>query len=325
MSPLLLAAIAAAVRLEPSARRALALMAAALAIVAYFGTALGLRLFQPYRFGIPLASVLAIAGAPLFGDLVRFRTRALRLALAFALLAVLADRVRVASRIDAILAAGLSNDETWGLAALRAHEPQGGWQTAGRVLVECELGADSEPDRPRVHRVQYSFASLEWYLPAEFLGCPLVQSATPEEPLSFWLGNLLWRPLESYDAASFGEVLDLYDVGFVLTVRPETRDRLRPFAPRLELVAERGRVGLFIVDRHTSRVQRGPGRAWSDGESIFFETERAAPAVLRYHWVDGLAAEPAAELVPVEELPGASSSFIEVRPKAPGRYRIAVP
>jgi hypothetical protein len=325
LSPLLVAAIAGATRIEPSARRVLVLTAAGLAVAAYFGAALGLRFFQPYRFGIPLAAVLAMVGAPLFVDLLRFRGGALRLALAFGLLVVLADRVRVASRIDAILGAGLSSNETWALTVLRAHEPRGGWKDAGRVLAECELGFDTEPERPGVRRVQYSFAALERYLSAEFLGCPLLQSGTPEEPLSFWLGNLLWRPLESYDAASFGEVLDLYDVGFVLTVRPETRERLRAFAPRLELAAEHGRAGLFRVERRTTRVRQGPGRAWSDGESIFFETDRAEPSVLRYHWVDGLAAEPPAELAPVEERTGTVSSFIEVRPPAAGRYRIALP
>jgi len=119
-------------------------------------------------------------------------------------------------------------------------------------------------------------------------------------------------------------VLDLYDVGFVLTVRAETRDRLRAMSPRLALVAERGPVGLFTVDRHTSRVQRGGGRAWSDGDSIVFETDRAEPAVLRYHWVEGLSSEPAAALVPAAERPGATSSFIEIRPQRPGRYRIAL-
>jgi hypothetical protein len=173
--------------------------------------------------------------------------------------------------------------------------------------------------------VQYSFAALEWYLPGEFLGCPLLQSATPEEPLSFWIGNLLWRPLASYDASAFDDVLDLYDVGFVLTVRPETREQLRAFSPRLALTAEQGRVALFTVDRHTTRVRRGPGRAWSDGDNIFFETDRAEPAVLRYHWVDGLVAEPDASLGPVEERAGATSFFIEIRPVTPGRYRIALP
>jgi hypothetical protein len=325
LAPLLAAAITAGARLETSARRLLLFTAVVSAIVAYFGTALGLRLLQPYRFGIPLAAVLAILAAPLFADVLRGRGSPARFALAFVLLAVLADRVRVASRIDAILGAGLSNDETWALAALRAHEPREGWQNAGRVLTECELGADAEPGRPRVHRVQYSFAALEWYLPAEFVGCPLLQSATPEEPLSFWIGNLLWRPLTTYDADTFGDVLDLYDVGFVVTVRPGTRERLRAFSPRLTLAAEQGRVALFTVDRRTTRVRRGPGRAWSDGEAIFFETDRAEPAVLRYHWVDGLVAEPAAGLAPTEERSGATSSFIEIRPKAAGRYRIALP
>jgi len=325
LSPLLLAAIASATRLESSARRVLALSAAGLTIVTYFGTALGLRFFQPYRFGIPLATALAIVGAPLFVDLVRLKGGALRLALALGLLVLLADRVRVTSRIDAVLGAGLSSHETWAVAALRARQPRDGWRDAGRVLGECELGVDTEPGRPGVHRIQYSFAALERDLPAEFLGCPLLQSGTPEEPLSFWLGNLLWRPLDGYDAASFGEVLDLYDVGFVVTVRPETRERLRAFAPRVELAAAEGRVGLFVVDRHTNRVRSGAGRAWSDGETVYFETDRAEPSVLRYHWVAGLAAEPAAEIIPAQERPGAASSFIEVRPTRPGRYRIRLP
>jgi len=325
LTPLLVGVIAAGARLQISARRVLIFAAAALAIVAYFGTPLGLRLLQPYRFGIPLAAVLAILAAPFFAGFLRGGARAPRVALALVLLALLVDRVRVASRIDAILGAGLSNDETWAVTALRDHEPEGGWQNAGRVLTECELGADTEPGRPQVHRVQYSFAALEWYLPGEFLGCPLLQSATPEEPLSFWVGNLLWRPLASYDASAFGEVLDLYDVGFVLTVRPETRERLRAFSPRVALTGEQGRVALFTVERHTTRVRRGSGRAWSDGDNIFFETDRAEPAVLRYHWVDGLVAEPAASLGPVEERAGATSFFIEIRPVTPGRYRIALP
>jgi len=325
LSPLLVAAIAATRDVEPSARRVLSVAAAGLAVASYFGSALGLRFFQPYRFAIPLTVALSIMAAPAFVDLIRLRGSTLRFVLTIGLALVLADRIRIASAIDVRLGAGLSRQETWALGALRAHQPEGGWRDAGRVLAECELGVDVEPDRPTTRRVQYSFAALERYLPAEFLGCPLLQSGTPEEPLSFWLGNLLWRPLESYDAARFGEVLDLYDVGFVITVRPETRERLATFAPRLTLAAAERNVGLFVVDRRTSRVRSGPGHAWSDGDTVFFETDRAEPSVLRYHWVDGLASEPAATVLPAPERPRSASSFIEIRPVAPGRYRIGLP
>ena len=298
LAPFVLAAIVGATRVEPSARRLLASTAAGLAVLAYFGTALGLRFFQPYRFAIPLAIALAILGASTFVDAMRLRGGALRIGFVAALLVVLADRVRITSKIDAVLGAGLSRQETWAAEALRSHIPEGGWQSSGRVLTECELGVDRDAERPSARRVQYSFAALERYVPAEFLGCPLLQSGTPEEPLSFWLGNLLWRPLESYDARSLDHVLDLYDVGFVVTVRPETRERLRSLTSRLALVATERRTGLFVVDRRTTRVRSGPGRAWSDGDTIFFETDHAEPAVLRYHWIVGLVAEPDAELAP---------------------------
>ena len=304
--------------------RVLAPFAVTLAVLAYFGTALGLKGTQPYRFAVPLAGVLAILAAPVVLATLRGRVSILLSVIVALLLLSILNRVRPCAHHHAYLGAGLGDTDRWALGALERHAPEGGWQHAGRVLAESMHIVERIPGRPRGRRISYSFGSLERYLSAEFIGSPLFPTLSLQEPASFWLGRLLGRPLESYDPASFAAALDLYDIGFVLTLRSETRARLEALDRRLGLLEEKDNLALFAVDRTPSRVVHGPGRAWSDGETIIFETDRAEPAVLSYHWIPGLVAEPLASVSPAASRSGTVTPFVEVRPTRPGRYRIGL-
>jgi hypothetical protein len=324
MGPLVALALIAVPRVERRAACTLGAFAVSLGALAYFGTRLGLMGAQPYRFAIPATAVLSIFASPVVHATLAGRVSLRRAATVALLLLVFADQARVRSGLRSYLGAGLGETDRWALDALRQHAPGAGWQHAGRVLGECEHIRDPVAGRSRSHRMAYSFAALERYLPAEFIGSPLLPTLTLQEPASFWRGRLFRRPLESYDAAGLAAALDLYDVGFVLTARSATRERLVALEPRLRLLAETDTRALFSVERTPSRVLDGAGAAWSDGETIFFETDRAESAVLSYHWFPGLAADPPAPLAPSVDRNGAVTPFVEIHAPRSGRYRIAL-
>jgi hypothetical protein len=298
--------------------------AVALAIVSYAGGVFRpTAVLQPYRYVVPLAGLLAIAAAPLWNAARQRKWAAVFLAM---VVLVTADRVRVASRSGDYLGAGPSRGDRWALATLRTL--QAGAPVAaspGRVLLEGEWTVDAVDGRAAARRVHYSYLSFERLLGGELLGAPAMGIGVPQEHASFWRGRFLGRPLASYDATSFRAACDVYDIAWVLTAREDSLQRLESFGPAVSLVAASGPFGIFRVNRRAKRLWKGRGTAGSDGHTIEAQLPDSSPAVLAYHWIEGLEATPAAELGPIRVDPTSPARFIEIRPPSPGRYRIRLP
>ncbi len=327
LGPLVLGALAAgAARGDPPGlRQLLGGVAAALAVLAYAGHHLqAIATLQPYRFAIPLALVLAVAAAPLAGSVFRNDRSKARIALALAISLLLANRLRssVVHTSD-YLGAGLGKTESWALEALRAAAGPDGRVNDGRVLLEGEWLSEPVEGRPSARRVSYAFLGFERYLGGEFIGAEATGIGLRENHVSFWYGRLFGRPLAEYDRPSFLRACDLYDVRWIVTARDETKRTLEGFAPGVAPVAEHGSVGIFRVERPPSRLWSGEGRATGDGGVVRFTTETPAPAIVKYHWLPGLAAVPDAELGPAAVDSGSPSPFLEIRPPHAGTYAIA--
>src|SRR5205085_5344492 len=121
----------------------------------------------------------------------------------------------------------------------------------------------------------------------------------------------------------FARACDHYDVRWVVSARDETKRRLEGFVPTVRLLAENGPIGIFRVERRSSAVFREDARASSDGRTIRFETSTPTPAILKYHWIPGLASDPPAELSPALADPASPAPFIEIHPPRAGEYVIS--
>jgi len=295
---------------------------ATFAVLAYCGGYVTpLRPLQPYRFVIPMMVLLFLLAAPLAGKVTASFARRGTSLVALAALVMLVGQVIASFRASDFIAAGLGPADRWALETIRSLAVRDG-KIDGRILADGEWRSESVPGRRKAVRISYSFVGLSKDLDAEFIGAPAMATGLRTEYASFWFGKLFGRPITEYDAKAFRAVCDRYDVRWVLTSRGATRRHLESLAPLVTLRAEHGPIGVFEVDRVASRVASGPGRAFGDGRTIVFETDAAEPSVLKYHWVPGLRAEPAAELRSVAGPDGDPVGFVEIRPPRAGRYRI---
>jgi hypothetical protein len=313
LAPLLLLAVVAA----PALRRRLGLLPTLVAssaiflVLAYGGPPLGRGIggLQPYRFVFPLAAILAIvatAGDPWRGHVRRAARIAVRCLTVVALL-LLADRLRLGFRGGDYLGAGLGPTETWALEAMRAAAAPHGEHVEGRILLEGDFFADAVPHRRSARRVSYSFVGFEGKLDAEFIGAPTMPVLTPSVAASFWLGKLFGRDLTTYSHEDFRRVADAYDIRWAVTIRARSKEKLASLAPLLELVTERGPIGIFRVHR-----DGGAPIARADGRRIRISATAGPAVVIPYHWNRLLAASPAGALRPVPTGVTPELSFIEV-------------
>jgi hypothetical protein len=327
LGPLLLAAVAATVTArEGNARTAfLGLLCVPLALVAYPGHRLhAIAMLQPYRYAIPLAAVLSIAAAPLFAHVARDRRPGLAALIALAAALMLANRVRGAvMHAGDYMGSGLGKREQWALDALGAAAAQSGRITDGRVLLEGDWLSEPVEGRPGAWRVSYSFVGFERYLQGEFIGAEATGIGLREDYASFWRGLLFGREFAQYDRETFLRVCDLYDIRWIVTARESTKRGLEAFAPAVIQVAANGATAVFRVPRPTGAIvgDGGVARATSDGHAIRFETSAGNRAVLKYHWIPGLTAEPPAALSPANA-DSTAPPFIEIHPPRPGDYVI---
>ncbi|MGH7899435.1 MAG: hypothetical protein ACREQQ_15880, partial [Candidatus Binatia bacterium] len=220
------------------------------------------------------------------------------------------------------MGAGLGRAESWALEQLRAVAAPGGEVRDGRVLLEGDWLSEPVAARPGARWISYSFVAFERYLRGEFIGAEATGVGVPQSYASFWRGRLFGRRLEDYDRDAFLRVADLYDLCWVVTARKESRERMERFAPVVSLVAADGPIAIFRVNREATRVLRGAGAARSDGRRIRAELPKAGGAVLKYHWIPSLSADPETELGPARIDADSPAAFVELRSPEAGSYSI---
>jgi len=322
--PLLMLALAAGpfAREERRRRDGLWLAVAGFAALAYLASYVTpLRSLQPYRFVIPMMALLMVLAAPLVRIAGQWRAERAAAVAALVALVMLAGQTQASFRAPDFIGAGLGPTDRWTLEVLRTLAAARG-ELDGRILAEGDWRSEPVPGRRGTLRISYAFVGLSKAVDNEFVGAPAMATGLQTEYASFWLGKLLGRQITEFDANEFRTVCDLFDIRWVLTSRGTTRRHLESLAPLVSLRAQRASVAIFEVNRVASRVVSGPGRARGEGDTIEFETDRAEPSLLKYHWLPGLRAEPAAELRSVPVLAGAPVGFVEIRPPQPGHYRI---
>lgn len=154
-----------------------------------------------------------------------------------------------------------------------------------RILFETSLA--------RIHDNAHGAAYLALRTGREFLGAPypFLQAS-----VSFWDGMALGRPVSSMSPERLGRHLESYRVSWVMAHSPQLVDLLGR-TKTCRLLAERGPVKIFGVDRRGSPFVVGSGRVvlrqWNE---IRFDDVSGSEVVLPYHWVRGIASDPPLEL-----------------------------
>lgn len=134
----------------------------------------------------------------------------------------------------------------------------------------------------------------------ELIGGPLTNAFLVHHYATFQDGRLLDRSILEYSDQALAEVLDRYNVGWIVCWSEFSKSRLRTH-PALDLVSDFGGLWVFVVRRRHGFFLEGKGEisAGFDRLELSGLTTSTGRVVVSYHWVDGLVSDPPAELVRV--------------------------
>ena len=162
-----------------------------------------------------------------------------------------------------------------------------------RVFFEVSLG--------RVHDAAHVAGWLAWASDREFIGGPYPYG----DFASAWDGLAFGQALAGRSSTAVGELLDIYNVGWVMCHSSDCKAAMAA-VPGHQTLATFGPVTAyrraappgFVLEGQATVLARCINR---------LELGAVAPTrlVLRYHWVPGLVAVPATRIEPVSLVPGA--------------------
>jgi hypothetical protein len=273
----------------------LAFAAAALFAISYFGSFVPfIKPWQPLRFKVPLDLLLVLGATHVVVEWQRApknaRTPFIPLVVGLGLATFLinlaqteaAGRLQLRSRfipeLDAIV--------EW----IKRATP-----TDGRVLFE-ESGDESG--------FVYDRSYLSSFLPAltgrEFIGGPINLYNDRHHFAEFHSGRMFKQDARSLSDEDLKDHLRLYNIGAIVAFDPPMIERLRSL-PGLVTIEQRvGPIYLMRVHQPLSWFVEGEGKVNAGFNRLELSDLKGQEIILKYHWVDGLSAEPAVKIAAVK-------------------------
>ena len=276
-------------------------------MLGYCGSAIGtIYTLSPLRFALPLYALLCIAaargvaGVGLVARLVdRMGGRALRLGISALLtltivavaswkvttdwsesaspLAVRSLKVRFPAELEEILG--------W----LRTNTNRD-----GRILIEDAVHDFSSFEDLHVWFGGHIPSLLPYLLEREIIGGPTETCHLVHHFASFQSGILFGRSADTFSEETLEDYLDAYNIGWAVCWSEEAKALFRRF-DRLA-VSEKcvGRFEIFTMSIPRSFIIGGTGSVTASPDRIELQGAKTdgASIVLKYHWMDGLRAEP---------------------------------
>ncbi len=286
-------------RLIRSDHRSLGIMLASgltgLFLLSYFGAFIPvLKAWQPLRFKIPYDLFLVIGAAYAIsrqvqrGDVTTPRLIPLLLsgaALTFAINLAQSEstgRLRLRSQLRPEIAAIVE----W---IKRETPPE------GRVLFE-----ESGDETGFVHDGMYLSSFLPHLTGRQIIGGPINLYNDRHHFAEFHSGKLFKRDISALSDSELRNYLGLYNIGAVVAFHPASINKLLSI-PGLVTVDQRiGPVQLMKVNQLLSWFVEGKGKVQAGANRLELRDLKGNPIVLKYHWVEGLAATPHANILPLK-------------------------
>jgi len=286
-------------RLIRSDHRSLGIMLASgltgLFLLSYFGAFIpALKAWQPLRFKIPYDLFLVIGAAYAIsrqvqrGDVTRPRLIPLLLsgaALTFAINLAQSEstgRLQLRSQLRPEIAGIVEWID-------RETPPE------GRILFE-----ESGDETGFVHDGMYLSSFLPYLTGRQIIGGPINLYNDRHHFAEFHSGKLFKRDISTLHDDELRNYLQLYNIGAVVTFHPASIDKLLSI-PGLVTVDQRiGPVQLMKVNQPLSWFVEGEGKVQVGANRLELRDLKGNPIVLKYHWVEGLAATPHANILPLK-------------------------
>lgn len=281
------------------------IIAAALAtlfLLTYFGSFIGpLKNLQPLRFKVAYDLFWLLAAAYAIGRFLGVPGANFpKLVLAAGMIAALINVVQTEAAGKMRLRTEISPEVREIVEWVRKETPAN-----GRVLFE-----ESGDETGFIYDGTYLSSLLPHWTGRQLIGGPINLYNDRHHFAEFHSGLLFKRDIASIPSEQLAAYLRLYNIGAVVAFHPRSVQRLQS----LESISVDRRLGdlhLMKVNQPLTWFHKGEGDLKAALGKIEIENVRGPEVVLKYHWIEGLRANPPATLVP-EKLLDDPIPFIKV-------------
>src|SRR4029079_12100082 len=261
--------------------------------VTYFGALSSIvKAWQPLRFKVPLDLILVIAASYYLSlSLARegLTQQFVGATVALGLLAFLLNVMQTESSGRLQLRSTLSPELNAIVEWIDRETP-----TNARLLFE-----ESGDETGFVYDRTYLSSFLPYLTGRQLIGGPINLYNDRHHFAEFHSGKLFKKEPQAISDSELRNYLRLYNIGAVVAFDPRSIQRLQSI-PGLVTVEQRiGPVHLMKVNQPLSWFIAGEGKLKAGYNRLELSELKGDELILKYHWVDGLTAEPSVRMEPV--------------------------
>lgn len=268
--------------------------AAMLFLLAYFGSFVpALAAWQPLRFKVPLDLILALAAAPL-------------VTAAFATWRIDGAGSRYVVLIAMLVAgtgfvANLIATESAGQMRMRTGIPHDLKEIVDWVANEAPsdvrvLFEESGDETGFAYDGVYLSNFVAHETRRELIGGPANLYNDRHHFAEFHSGRLCKRDIRSLSDEEVRAYFKLYNIGAVVAFDPRSIDRLLAMKDLVKFERRVGKVVLMKVTQPLNWFVEGNGTVHAEMNAIHCSNVSGNPVILKYHWIEGLRADPPAQI-----------------------------
>ena len=325
--------VAGLIRLHRDGRTRLAVALAAslayLAWLSYFGSAIGwIARTEPYRYVIVYRALLLLGGAFAL-DAWLTRPRSPRVSMGIGLAAILAALAPFLgpSHADLVPPGHLSSERPAEVRAVQRWIEEEA-PSEGRLMIE---DSSVRLTQPSPMGGGYAIGMLVLESEREIIGGRVPYFRVPHRFANFLDGEAFGLSTRAQHPERLRRYLELYDITAIAAWHPESRAALDDMTrevgePAIVATGEAGAFATYRVEREADAFERGSGRVearWGALELRGVVASEQGDVVLRYHWMEGLEAQPSGrvEAIEVEDDPVPFLRIVD----PPTDFRISLP
>jgi hypothetical protein len=286
----------------------------ALFALAYFGSWLpAFKRLQPLRFKVPMDLLLVIPSAFAVSSFIERKNTDKRDwaaggILVFGTAAFIINIIQtecvpiLASKHAMILRTRISPAVRQIADWINTETPKG-----ARVLFE-----ESGDETGFAYDGMYLSSFLAHWTGREFIGGPMNYYNDRHHFAQFCSGVLCERDIMSISDEELRQYFKIYNIGAIVAFHSRSIDRLLAMPGFITYDRRQGRVIMLKVHQEFSWFLQGQGKVTADWLGLHVKDCDGPTAILKYHWIEGLRAEPPCEIVPVKLLPDDPIPFIKI-------------
>jgi hypothetical protein len=164
----------------------------------------------------------------------------------------------------------------------------------GRVLFE-----ESGDESGFVNDGMYLSSFAAHWAGRELIGGPINLYNDRHHFAEFHSGKLFHKEIHRLSDEAIRNYFRLYNIGAVVAFHPASIQRLQSVAGLVSLDRRIGPVHLLKVNQPLSWFFQGDGKVEASLGRLIVSDVKGGEIILKYHWVEGLAATPPARVVPI--------------------------